>query len=178
MTRGGSTRFRKGQSGNPKGRPRKARPEQASASAFDIVLDRTLTVTQNGVERELTVDEALLLRTYQDALAGNRPARSRILQMILRREEWLASRPSARPPRPVRFRIEEDPQNANAALLLLGIATRDDAGSIGNDPYERLLLEPWVVEAALRRGRNLRMAEKDHTLLGNSTRGGRGMVWP
>lgn len=54
MTRGGSTRFRKGQSGNPKGRPRKVRPEQASASAFDIVLDKTLTVMQNGVERELT----------------------------------------------------------------------------------------------------------------------------
>src|SRR5690606_13394901 len=99
MTRGASTRFRKGQSGNPKGRPRKVRSEQTSASAFDIVLDKTLMVTQNGVERELTVDEALLLRTYQDALAGNRPARRRILQMILRREEWLASQPSAHTPR-------------------------------------------------------------------------------
>lgn len=178
MTRGASTRFRKGQSGNPKGRPRKVRSEQTSASAFDIVLDKTLTVTQNGVERELTVDEALLLRTYQDALAGNRPARRRILQMILRREEWLASQPSAHTPRPVIYRVEENPQNANAALLLLGIATRDDAGSVENDPYERLLLELWAVEAALRRGRNLHIADKDRTLLCNSTRGGNEVVWP
>ena len=39
-----STRFRKGQSGNPRGRPRK-RPA-VQPSAFDVVIDRTLTITQ------------------------------------------------------------------------------------------------------------------------------------
>jgi hypothetical protein len=62
MSRGGDTRFSKGQSGNPSGRPKKRRP---NVSAFDIVFDKTLTVTQGGVERELTVDEALQLQTYQ-----------------------------------------------------------------------------------------------------------------
>lgn len=47
------------------GRPRK--PKQQEASAFDIVLDKTLIVFQNGVMRELTVEEALQHRTYQDA---------------------------------------------------------------------------------------------------------------
>ena len=47
-----SGRFRKGQSGNPAGRPKARRPH---VSAFDIIFDKRLTVTQNGVERELTL---------------------------------------------------------------------------------------------------------------------------
>ena len=58
-----ATRFRKGQSGNPKGRPKKPRPSTRSGSAFDVIIDKTLSVTQGGVERELTVKEALQLQT-------------------------------------------------------------------------------------------------------------------
>ena len=65
-------RFAKGASGNPKGRPRKVTP--VAASAFDIIIDRTLMVVQNGRARELTVDEALQQKTYQDAIAGSRMA--------------------------------------------------------------------------------------------------------
>ena len=56
-----STRFRKGQSGNPRGRPRK-KPDP-TPSAFDMVIDRTLTIVQDGVPREVTVDEALQHQT-------------------------------------------------------------------------------------------------------------------
>ena len=85
-----STRFRKGQSGNPKGRPRAGKAK--TSSAFDIVIDRTLTVTRGGVPREVTVEEALQHQTYRDAIAGNRPARREILKMIAKREQALAAR--------------------------------------------------------------------------------------
>ncbi len=85
-----ANRFRKGESGNPKGRPRSG--SAPSTSAFDIVIDRTLTVTQNGRPREVTVEEALLHRTYQDAIAGNRAARRKMLKMIVKREAWLAAK--------------------------------------------------------------------------------------
>jgi Family of unknown function (DUF5681) len=75
-------RFQKGHSGNPNGRPRKQRvlPE-APRSAFEIVLEKRVTVTRAGIDQELSVEEALQLRTYQDALAGNRAARREVLKM-------------------------------------------------------------------------------------------------
>lgn len=86
MNRGGDTRFRTGQSGNPAGRPQARRPH---ISAFDIIFDKTLTVTQGGVERELTVDEALQLQTYQAALKGSKMAVRAVLKMIEKREAAL-----------------------------------------------------------------------------------------
>ncbi len=65
MTGLASTRFQKGQSGNLNGRPKKRWPDM---TAFDIIFDKALKVTQNGIERELSVDEALQLQTYQAAL--------------------------------------------------------------------------------------------------------------
>ena len=88
-----SSRFRKGQSGNPKGRPRSERA--TPGSAFDIVIDKTLTVTQGGVPREVTVEEALQHRTYQDAIAGNRSARREVLKMIAAREKYLSAASAA-----------------------------------------------------------------------------------
>jgi hypothetical protein len=37
---------------------------------------KTLTVTRDGIAREMTVEQALQQRTYQDALAGNGPSKS------------------------------------------------------------------------------------------------------
>ena len=80
--------FQKGHSGNPKGRPRKqVAPPDATRSAFEIVFEKRVTVTQGGVDQELSVEEALQLRTYQDALAGNRAAQRTILKMIAKREK-------------------------------------------------------------------------------------------
>ena len=83
-----ATRFRKGQSGNPQGRPRKK--IEVRTSAFDIVIDRTLTIMQGGVPRDVTIDETLQHKTYQDAIAGNRAARREVLKMIAEREKAIS----------------------------------------------------------------------------------------
>jgi len=90
-------RFVKGQSGNPAGRPKKRRPH---VSAFDIIFDKTLTVSQNGIERELTVDEALQLKTYQAALKGSKMAVRAVLKMIEKRESALAEKAPKPPSNP------------------------------------------------------------------------------
>jgi hypothetical protein len=155
-----STRFPKGQSGNPRGRPRKQTVVQASA--FDIVIDRTLTIIQDGKPREVTVEEALQHKTYQDAIAGNRAARREVLKMIAKREQALAAKASAVPVKLFQFcRESPDPSNADEAMLILGICRRDPRGAETAVGRERLLLEPWAVEAALGRRAARKLNQRD-----------------
>ena len=82
-------RFVKGQSGNPKGRPKKAKP---APSAFDVVLERTFTARRGGVERDVTAEEGVEFATLEAALAGNRSARRQVLRWIEERDRILAER--------------------------------------------------------------------------------------
>src|SRR5215475_6663672 len=117
----GTGRFLKGHSGNPKGRPRKQiTPPDAPRSAFEIVLEKRVTVTQGGVDRELSVEEALQLRIYQDALAGKRRALRTVLKMIAKREKAIAANGQGIMPF-IPSKKEMDPRNADAAMRLLGI---------------------------------------------------------
>lgn len=147
MSRGGATRFRKGQSGNPNGRPKARRPH---VSAFDIIFDKTLTVTQNGVGRELTVDEALQLQTYQAALKGSRMAVRQVLKMIEKREVAIAA---LAPPPHKGPRIEQvfDSDNANEALQILGIAEYGPAPHGGGPATRPFRLATWATQAAVSR---------------------------
>jgi hypothetical protein len=118
-----------------------------ATSAFDIIIDKTLSITQGGQGREVTLDEALQHATYQAALAGSRPARTEILKMIAKREIAIAAK--SPPQRMVEVLHEYDPDNANAALLILGIAQQTEQNGAS-----RFKLMRWAVQAALsRRGR-------------------------
>ena len=113
MSAGGPTvrgRFRPGTSGNPKGRPRKA--AKATASPFDILVDRTLTITRHGRPAVVTVEEALQHRTYQDAIAGKRMAQHEVLKWIRKREAWRAAQDAGRPRGTIASLVSEDPTNA------------------------------------------------------------------
>lgn len=142
-----STRFAKGVSGNPAGRPKLRRPH---VSAFDIIFDKTLSVTQNGVERELTIDEALQLQTYQAALKGSRMAIRHVLRMIEKREVAIAKLTPA-PISSIKMQTEYDSDNVNEALQLLGIAEYGPELPRGGPEARRLLLSTWATQAAISR---------------------------
>ena len=173
-------RFQKGHSGNPKGRPRKQHaPPDAIRSAFEIVLEKRVTVTQAGIDQELSVKEALQLRTYQDALAGNRAARREVLKMIAKREKAMADRgvrtQRTRPSVPVK--TSPDPRNADAAMCLLGIAAPDKSREEYNPGA--LLLEPWAVQAALGRRRGSKaLTMEDIGDIERCTRAPETLRWP
>ena len=57
--------------------------------------------------REVTVEEALQHRTYQDAIAGSRAARREVLKMIAKREQYLAGPARQEADPQIEFRIEQ-----------------------------------------------------------------------
>jgi hypothetical protein len=153
-----SGRFEKGRSGNPAGRPKARRPH---VSAFDIIFDKTLTVSQKGVERELTVDEALQIQTYQAALKGSKMAVRTVLKMIEKREAALAKAAPPARQRPMQWRWEQDPRNADDAMLLLGITVRDPSWS-GECQYGvRMKLATWAAQAGISRPGRRKLTQKD-----------------
>jgi Family of unknown function (DUF5681) len=174
---GETTRFKKGQSGNPKGRP-KSGPKFLD-SAYDIITDKTITITRDGVPREATIEEALQIKTCQLALDGNKTAIREFLKMIAIREQALADTHKTASAI-AEIKMTGDPDNAFDALLLLDIAVPDTryADDPPDDEYRRLALEPWAVQMALnRRGLgNLSQEEKD--AVGRSTVDAESLVWP
>ena len=179
----GAGRFQKGQSGNPNGRPKKP-VAQPRPSAIDVVIDRTLTLTRDGVPREITMEEALQHRTYQDAIAGKRMAEREVLKWIGKREAWFAKEAAPKVQSPFEWKTSPDPDNADAALLILGIARPDAA--FASDPYyehddgqrTRLLLEPWAVQKAIdRRQRASAFERRDVTEILRCTRDKDTLVW-
>jgi len=151
----------------------------APRSAFEIVLEKRVTVTQAGIDQELSVEEALQLRTYQDALAGKRAARREVLKMIAKREKAMADRevrtPQTRPSVPVK--TSPDARNADAAMCLLGIAAPNKSRE-EYDP-DAILLEPWAVQAALRRRRGSKaLTMEDVDDIQRCTRAPETLRWP
>lgn len=146
------TRFKPGQSGNPRGRPKARRP---NVSAFEIVLDKRMTAVVGGTERELTVEEALQQQTLRDALAGKRMAIRKVLKMIEKREAALAKM-NGSPRSPVRVERRHHADNANEAMRILGIA--------GPDPdfeNRRWKLHSWAAQAALSRPGSRKLEGED-----------------
>jgi hypothetical protein len=169
--------FPKGRSGNPKGRPRGSRA--ATGSAFEVLVDKTLTVPDRGGTREIPFKEALQLRTFQDALAGKAMAMREVLKWIRKREAWLAEH-EPKVHKPIPWLIASvDPDNADDALVLLGIAAPDPIRADFGASRAQLLLEPWAVQTALRRRRGgQRLTEQELATVRRCTRDPDTLRWP
>ena len=109
------TRWKPGQSGNPKGRPQGAR--NVSAVLSDVLRQR-VAVTENGKTRRMPVLEAMMRRLANDALRGNPAAIKLLLSIVERHGETSGAG----------LRIE-DLQAEDQAILTryLGAASRPNA---------------------------------------------------
>jgi Family of unknown function (DUF5681) len=139
------SRFKKGQNGNPKGRPKSgAKP---IASAYDIIVNPKITITKDGVPREATVEEAPQLKTYRAALDGDRSVTRDVQKMIEIWNKVLTEKQQTGPKITKRVK-HSDPDNAFDALTFLDIAVKNPNWQ---DHDMRLVLQPWAMEMARNR---------------------------
>lgn len=159
-----STRFVKGRSGNQAGRP----PGRHNQPPYEDILGRIVTIRENGVERRVTAAEAFLLKLAARGVEGNSAAAQALFAMI----EQARYRRQANLPIVIEHHIVT-PGSVTQALEILGMAKK-------LDPFRetaRMALEPWLVEAALKRlAKPLTRAEQ--RIVVEATRTPRKVQWP
>lgn len=161
-----STRFVKGKSGNPKGRP-KNRKKQLP---YDTILGQMVTIREGGRERRVTAAEAFLLHLTRKGLQGDSAAARASLGAI---ETARAARGGIDQSETIRVIIISFGLDAVLGTLGLGIK---------RDPLDRdkvrWVLHPWVVEAGLARLDGRILTAEEQRLVWKVTNKPQTVNWP
>lgn len=134
-----STRFVKGRSGNPRGRPKNRHRE----IPYDTVLGQMVTIREDGRERRVTAAEAFVLQLTRKGLAGDSAAARASLAAI---ETARAARHTAGPDEVIRVLFIV--YGVGVVLKELGMGIKRNPLSKEKVYWE---LRPWIVQAALDR---------------------------
>lgn len=162
-----ATRFKKGQSGNPRGRPRGRHRD----IPYAFLLGQMVTIREDGRERRVTAAEAFLLQLTRRGLAGDSASARASLAAI----EAARARGHSEEPLVVRIVWKGvSPGSVGCSLDALGMAVKLNKYS-KNARYE---LKPWIVEAALARLGNRRLTVDEQRSVIGSTRTPEKVSWP
>lgn len=162
-----SGRFQKGQSGNSKGRPRGKYRE----APYEAVLGQIVTIRDGAGTSKVTAEEAFLLQLTKRGLEGNGPAARDAMEAI----ETAKSKRAAEADRVTTIVTEfVMPGSVTTALEPLRMAKKLDPYR----PTARILLEPWIVEAALARMGIRQLSLEEQATVVKATRTPNKVRWP
>jgi len=163
--------FRKGESGNPRGRPR---GQRRTGLPFDDVLGKLVTIRADGGERRVTAAEAFMLHLTSKGLDGDGGATQ--LALVAIEEARAARRARTGDGRRITRIVKQIvmPGFVNDELRRLKMAVKLDPYGAG----ARMELEPWLVQAALARlGDHVLSAEEQSAVVAATRTPGK-VRWP
>jgi hypothetical protein len=160
-------RFKKGQSGNPKGRPK----NRHNSIPYDAVLGQMVTIREDGRERRITAAEAFLLRLTQKGLAGDSAAARDSLDAI---ENARSERGDDRQAIDTII-LSAVSSGADVILETLGLAKKKYPA---DEKRVRWELNPWIVEAALERFGERRLTIQEQQEVRDAVRTPSKVNWP
>lgn len=161
------SRFQKGTSGNPRGRPKNRRRD----IPYDSLLGQMVTIREDGRSRRVTAAEAFLLQLSQKGLAGDNAATRASLEAI---EAARKTRGDDTEPVSV-IAMKFVSSGADAILDTLGIAVLKYPTSEARVRWE---INPWIVEAALARLGDRQLTFDQQREVWANTRTPEKVAWP
>jgi hypothetical protein len=158
-------------------RRRRLRKHAGMQSPYAVLTERPLVIRREDRSELLETGEAMEQKIMQLALDGDKAARRLVHQWIAEHAEAAGRSGYASSCLGLISCEPEDPSNADAAMLLLGIATEDVSGR--EEAGERqLLLVKWAVDAALARRRGPPLTKSDKFEVRRCTNQADQIRWP
>lgn len=161
-----STRFKKGTSGNPKGRPL----GRHRSVPYDTLLGQMVTIREDGRTRRVTAAEAFMLQLTRKGLQGDSASARASLAAI----ETAKQRTGPQGPNEI-LRIIFMSFGIGTVLSHLGMGIKKHGRDKDRVRWE---LNPWIIEAALDRMGNRQLTPDEQRVVWQAARTPDKVNWP